>query len=71
MQSYIRVDPHPFHAVSDVDGRFRIEGVPVGTHRLETWHERWGPQEHSVAVAPDATSEVTITYKTETQEKSP
>ncbi len=65
MQSYIRVDPHPFHAVTDADGRFRIEGVPTGTHRLEIWHERWGPQEQSIAVAPSATSEITITYKTD------
>ena len=65
MQSYIRVDPHPFHAVTDADGRFRIEGVPTGTHRLEIWHERWGPQEQSIAVAPAATSEITITYKTD------
>ena len=71
MQAYIRVDRHPFHAVTDADGRFRIEEVPAGAHRVEIWHERWGPQEHSVTVVADATSEVTITYKTETQEKSP
>lgn len=71
MQSYVRVDPHPFHAVTDADGRFRIEGAPTGTHRLETWHEHWGPQQQTITVASDATAEVNITYNTDTQEKSP
>ena len=30
------VDSHHF-AVTDADGRFRIEGVPAGTHRYVAW----------------------------------
>ncbi len=62
MQAYIRVDPHPFHAVTDADGRFRIEGVPKGTHVLEVWHEHFGFQKHTVMVEPNTTFQSTITF---------
>ncbi|MGH7321490.1 MAG: carboxypeptidase-like regulatory domain-containing protein, partial [Candidatus Rokuibacteriota bacterium] len=32
---------HPFFAVSDAAGRFRIDGVPAGTHTVRLWHEGW------------------------------
>ena len=70
MQAYIRVDPHPFHAVTDAGGRFRIDGIPSGTHRLEVWHEHFGPQEYSVSVEPGTTSEITISYPTRAEVKS-
>lgn len=50
MQAFIRVDTHPFHAVTDGDGRFRIEGLPPGHYDLEVWHEYFGSQEVPVAI---------------------
>lgn len=44
MKAYLRIDPHPFHGVSDADGRVRIDGIPPGTYQLELWHERLGEQ---------------------------
>ena len=67
MQAYIRVDRHPFHAVTDRDGRFRIEGVPKGTHLLEVWHEHFGSQEHTVTVEPNAASQLTISFTAQTE----
>ena len=63
MQSYIRVDRHPFHAVTDTDGRFRIEGVPQGTHPLEVWHEQFGSEKRIVTVEPNATSQLTLSFR--------
>ena len=50
MQAFVRVDPHPFHAVTDSDGRFRIEGLPAGTYTLDLWHEKLGPLEQEIRV---------------------
>lgn len=62
MQAYIRVDDHPYHAVTDARGAFRIEGVPPGTYTLEVWHERLGPMEHEVTVPEAGDALVDIEY---------
>ncbi len=63
MQAYIRVDGHPFHAVSAADGSFRIEGIPPGTYTLEIWHEQFGSQETTVKVEAESVSRVTVYYR--------
>ena len=45
MQAFIRVDDHPFHAVTDGSGAFRIADVPAGEYTLEAWHEQLGTRE--------------------------
>jgi hypothetical protein len=40
MSAYHLVLDHPFAAVSDKDGNFKIENLPVGTHQFKVWHER-------------------------------
>ena len=62
MQAYIRVDDHPFHAVTDADGRFRIEGIPAGTYTVEFWHEHFGDREGRVTIRGDADSNITFHY---------
>lgn len=43
MHAYVWVLPHPYAAVSDNDGRFRIPRVPAGAEvRLFAWHEARG-----------------------------
>ena len=39
MSAWILVFAHPFFAVTDADGRYRIEGVPPGSYTLAVWHE--------------------------------
>ncbi len=67
MQSFIRVDPHPFHAVTDADGRFSIAGVPVGTYKLKIFHEKFYAQEHEVTVAENAAASLELKYPTQEQ----
>lgn len=62
MQAYIRVDDHPFHAVTDGDGRFRIDGIPPGEYTLEFWHERLGRTERSVRIDPGATAKLEVAF---------
>ncbi|MDA2938427.1 carboxypeptidase regulatory-like domain-containing protein [Acidobacteria bacterium AH-259-A15] len=63
MQAFIRVDEHPFHSVSDADGRFRIENIPPGSYTLEAWHEYFGKKEVRVSIEADTLSPVTIYYR--------
>ncbi len=42
MKALVGVLPHPFFAVTDVYGNFRIEGVPAGRYSVAAWHERFG-----------------------------
>lgn len=38
----IAVVDHPFAAVTDRDGKFRIDGLPPGPWTFQVWHERCG-----------------------------
>lgn len=60
MRAFVRVDPHPFHAVSDAHGRFRIADLPPGDHELEIWHERLGRRARTVSLDPGSTDEIDI-----------
>lgn len=42
MSAFLWVLENPYFAVTDARGRYRIAGVPGGSHRLRVWHERRG-----------------------------
>ena len=63
MQSYIGVLSHPFFAVSDIDGKFSIDGLDPGTYEIEAWHERMGVQKATVEITVDETKIVDFTFK--------
>jgi len=39
MSGWLVVHDSPYVAVSDVQGAFRIDGVPPGTWKVTMWHE--------------------------------
>jgi hypothetical protein len=41
MNSELLVVDHPYYAVTDEHGNFKITGVPPGTYTVEAWHENW------------------------------
>jgi plastocyanin len=63
MNAYVGVLEHPFFAVTDGSGRFRIPELPPGTYTIEIWHERLGTQTQQVTVAAKDTKDLTFTYK--------
>ncbi len=62
MKSFIRVDEHPFHAVTDAQGRFHISEIPPGSYRLELWHEKLGTRQVPVDIEPGRISRIEIEY---------
>ena len=46
MNAFILVFNHPFFALTDMDGRYRIDNVPPGSYNLVAWNEgvSSGPQ---------------------------
>jgi plastocyanin len=41
MSGYLLAFDHPYFAVTDANGAFRIAEVPPGTYRITAWHEGW------------------------------
>lgn len=53
MASYVGVLDHPFFVVTDIDGRFSIEGLPAGDYVVEAWHEKYGTKQTNLSVGAD------------------
>lgn len=62
MNAFIQVNRHPFHAVTDAAGRFKIDGVPPGTYTLHVWHERSGSKKQEIAVMEEQITRVELTF---------
>lgn len=62
MRAYLLVVDHPFHAVTDKDGKFEIKGLPPGEYRLNAWHESLGTERQQVEVSADGAEGVTFTF---------
>ena len=63
MRAFIRVDNHPFHAVTDAEGKFRISGIQEGSYMLEVWHEQFGEQTVPAVVTRGKTTTLSIQYR--------
>ena len=55
MNAFILVFGHPFFAMTDTDGRYRIENVPPGTYSVLAWNEGTSSEPKTVTV-PDGGS---------------
>ena len=58
MKAWIIVTDHPYYALTDADGQFRLDNVPAGSYRIKAWHEELG--KHPV-------QEVVVTTNQETK----
>ena len=62
MAAWVGVVAHPYFAVSDEKGEFKLQGLPPGSYTLEAWHEKLGKQTAQVTIAPNQTQPVSITF---------
>lgn len=50
MSAWIVVAEHPYYALSDEEGHFRLNDIPAGDYTLNLWHEVLGLQSKRVQV---------------------
>lgn len=58
MSAFILVLETPYFGISDKDGAYRISGIPAGSYKIKTWHEKLKPSVSQVEI-PE-TGEVTL-----------
>ena len=63
MNAYILVFGHPFFAMTDKDGRYRIENVPPGTYGVIAWNEGTSSETRPITVADAAIAELDFTLR--------
>ena len=62
MTAYVGVFTNPFFAVTGVDGKFKIAGLPPGTYEVEAWHEKLGVRTASVTVAANQAAKTDFSF---------
>lgn len=62
MRAWIGVMAHPYFAVTDADGAFKIPNLPPGTYTIGLWHETFGAQEQKVTIAEKQDATLSLTY---------
>ncbi len=60
MKGYIVVREHPYYAVTDEKGAFKLEDVPAGDYELKVWHETLGKKTQKVSVSSGGEAAVTF-----------
>jgi Carboxypeptidase regulatory-like domain len=60
MRAWVVVAEHPFYAVTNDQGEFRLDHVPPGAYTLQLWHESLGAVTQDVTVRDEAITTVTV-----------
>ena len=68
MKAYFFVMDHPYFAVTDAKGRFKIEGLPAGKYTLSAWHEVFGEQQTTITVGDSGSTEIGFSFKPKPKE---
>ena len=63
MNAFILVFTHPFFAVTDAEGRYRIDNVPPGSYQLVAWNEGLAGEPKPVAVLEGSVAELDFTLR--------
>jgi plastocyanin len=63
MNAYILVFGHPFFAMTEADGRYRIENVPPGSYNVVAWNEGTSTDPRNVAVPDGGVAELDFSVR--------
>lgn len=62
VRAYVAVFDHPYFAVTDEQGTFRIEGLPAGTYGVKVWHQGMDrPTEQRMVLADGGVGRLDVT----------
>ena len=72
MRAAVHVFDHPYFTTAAADGKFKISGVPAGTHVLLTWKEFFDPVRTTIEVKAGGTKvDVTLSQAGDAPEGRP
>jgi plastocyanin len=63
MSAFILVFSHPFFAMTDTEGRYRIENVPPGTYGVIAWNEGTSSDTRPITVSDGGVTELDFTLR--------
>lgn len=63
MGAWVCVVSHPYFAVSNANGEFKIAKLPAGTYKVAAWHEALGEQVQDVTVEEGKAATANFTFK--------
>jgi plastocyanin len=63
MNAFILVFSHPFYALTDADGRYRIDNVPPGTYGVIAWNEGSSSEAKPASVPDGGLAELDFTLR--------
>ena len=64
MHAIVVVQEHPYYALTDEAGRFKISGIPEGSYTLHVWHETLGELKKEVK---PGTPPIELSYRSPNQ----
>ena len=65
MNAAIIVTDSPYFALSDEQGIFSIEGLPLGNYQMEVWHERLGSRSQGLQVNDTGLANLDVVFSAE------
>jgi plastocyanin len=63
MNAFILVFSHPFFAMTDTDGRYRIDNVPPGSYNVIAWNEGTASEPKAITVPDGGAAELDFTLR--------
>ncbi len=63
MLGWVVISENPYFAVTSIDERIELAGLPPGTHTLSAWHEAMGEQRAQVVVPSAGDVEAQFTFR--------
>jgi hypothetical protein len=61
-KAYVGVFDHPFFAISDEFGNYRIEGLPPGQYTVVAWHESFGEKTVEITFVPGEARDISFNF---------